>query len=276
MVRVLHAEWSPADSAVKVAVLSTTPACGRQRSSKAATAATVAVAVATRPAFDCVSLLHTERGVPPAGVSVAIVAAHQLEERCERFVRLVERLADLGLVVINHTVCSGPLLSRTRCLVGQSRVFDRFVLTGSVLHVRAAYCATDIAMLVSGSETIPRCLIEAQACGIPAACMGAGGVGETFDVGVTSVRHTQGDVPSMADGTVRLLECGGAGQDSPGYASGTPETRCCRVTGLRLTSAFCARSIPPRMSGPRHDSFLGSRRPRPGRARACHRRLVAG
>lgn len=72
--------------------------------------------------------------------------------------------------------------------------------------MRAVYSACDVVVLVSDSiETFPLVLLEAQACGTPVVAYDTGGVGETFQDGVTGILVAQGDNRSLAAAVHSLL-----------------------------------------------------------------------
>jgi len=145
--------------------------------------------------------LQLDHDVPLVG----IVAAHRREKRFDRFIRLVEDLHERGLGAVGLMVGGGPLLEETRERARRSRVSRHLVVPGPETDMRAVYSACDVVVLVSDSETFPLVLLEAQACGTPVVAYDTGGVGETFQHGVTGILVAQGDSRSLATAVGSVL-----------------------------------------------------------------------
>jgi glycosyltransferase involved in cell wall biosynthesis len=143
---------------------------------------------------------RAEHGVPSQAFVVGLVAAHRREKRHDRFISVIETMAERGLDVWGVMVGGGFGIEGNSRLAAASPAYRRLLVAGRVSDMRAAYSAMDVVVLVSDDiESYPMCFIEAQACGVPVVGMDVGGVRETFEDGVTGLLVRQGDLSAMAE-----------------------------------------------------------------------------
>lgn len=152
------------------------------------------------------SALRRELGVPGGARVVGLVAAHRAEKRHDRFISLVERLDERGVVAWGLMAGGGPQEARTRAMARASRVAERLRVVGAREDLPAVYAAVDVVVLVSDDvETFPLCFLEAQACGVPVIGLDTGGVRETMLPGVTGFVVSQDDQDRMTSLVADLL-----------------------------------------------------------------------
>lgn len=143
--------------------------------------------------------VRDELGVPKEAFVISLVAAHRPEKRHDRFIRLLERLDDIGSPAWGLMVGGGPGMEQTRRLACASRVACRLVVTGPRTDMRAVYSASDVVVLVSDDvETFPLSFLEAQSCGVPVVGLDIGGVRETMVDGKTGHVIPGDDLEEMA------------------------------------------------------------------------------
>lgn len=143
-------------------------------------------------------------GIPRNAFVIGLVAAHRVEKRHDRFIRLVEDVRALGTDAWGCMVGGGPLLDANRRMAARSRAAERIVITGPIEDMPAAYNAMDVIVLVSDSETFPLSMLEAQACARVVVSMDVGGVCETFVPGETGILVGEGDEQAMAVAVTEL------------------------------------------------------------------------
>ena len=143
--------------------------------------------------------------IPRGALVVGLIAAHRIEKRHERFVRLIETVRAAGVDAWGCMVGGGPRLEADTRLAARSAAAARLVVTGPRDDVRAAYSAMDVVVLVSDSETFPLSLLEAQACGRAVMTYDVGGARETILPGESGVLVGAGDEGQMARETTALL-----------------------------------------------------------------------
>jgi glycosyltransferase involved in cell wall biosynthesis len=150
--------------------------------------------------------VREELGIPADALVVGLVAAHRAEKRHDRFIAIIERLDDAGVVAWGLMSGGGPLVARTAELARASRVSERLRVTGPRIDMPAVYSAIDVVVLVTDvPETFPLCFIEAQACGVPVVGPDAGGIRETMVEGVTGAVADPGDPTAFAARLAGLL-----------------------------------------------------------------------
>jgi glycosyltransferase involved in cell wall biosynthesis len=150
-----------------------------------------------RPDPDARTRMRDSWAIPSDAPLIGISAAHRVEKRHDRFVRLIEGLTDQGAWGV--MVGGGALLERTRDLVRTSPARDRIVVAGAVGDMPAAYAALDLCVLTSDSvEAFPLAFLEAQACAVPVVGFDVGGVAETLVDGKTGVVIRADDEAGMA------------------------------------------------------------------------------
>lgn len=156
-----------------------------------------------RPDADARERMRHSWAVPADATLIGISAAHRVEKRHDRFVRLIESLTDQEAWGV--MVGGGALLERTRDLVRTSSARDRIVVAGPVGDMPAAYAAMDMCVLTSDSvEAFPLAFLEAQASAVPVVGFDVGGVAETLVDGETGIVVRADDEAGIA-ATVRGL-----------------------------------------------------------------------
>ncbi|NLE96335.1 MAG: glycosyltransferase [Dehalococcoidia bacterium] len=150
--------------------------------------------------------LRAELALSPDAAIVMMVAAHRVEKRHDRFVRLIEHLHAAGVNASGVMVGGGPLLDHTKTLVEASVVSEKLHVTGPITNMPAVYTAADVVVLLSDDiETFPLSFLEAQACETPVVGMDTGGVRETLLDGRTGFVVEQGDLDAMVSIVATLL-----------------------------------------------------------------------
>ncbi len=142
---------------------------------------------------------RSECGIQRKTFLIGLVASHRREKRQDRLVPIVERMREAGMDVAACAVGWGPDSEKNKALFAASPAGDRLRVVGPRSDLSAVYSACDAVVLTSDAvETFPLCFLEAQSCGTPVVGMMVGGVGETFQPGVSGFLIEQGDVAGMA------------------------------------------------------------------------------
>jgi N-acetyl-alpha-D-glucosaminyl L-malate synthase BshA len=114
----------------------------------------------------------------------------------------VQRVVPSRLLLIGE----GPDWSKARRMVDEMGLTDRVVFLGKQDDVAALMAAADLFLLPSEKESFGLVALEAMACGVPVVASRAGGIPEVVEDGVTGFLADVGDVHTMANYAVRLLQ----------------------------------------------------------------------
>lgn len=145
-------------------------------------------------------------GLEPQALLVAMVArftkvkGHDLA--LEAFSRVLQREPAARLVLVGH----GPLESRIRRQAAALGLESAVQFLPPDTDVPTLLAAADVALLSSRSESLPRVLVEAAACGCPAVATEVGGCGEVIEEGVSGFVVPPGDAEAMAGRLLSLLQ----------------------------------------------------------------------
>jgi glycosyltransferase involved in cell wall biosynthesis len=128
--------------------------------------------------------LRAHHGATPATTVLLCVAMFRPEKNHRFLVEMAARFprnADWQLWLAGE----GETHSACTALAARLGVTDRVRFLGFTPDPAPLYCATDLAVLASQSESLPNFLIEAQAHGLPVIACDIGGVRECFVPGQT-------------------------------------------------------------------------------------------
>ncbi len=129
----------------------------------------------------------------------APVKGHDLA--VEAFARVRERLPGALLVLVGH----GPQEGRIRTLLEQAGLAGAVVFLPEHTDVPLLFAAADVVLLTSRSESLPRVLVEAAACGRPAVATDVGGCREVVADGESGYVVPAGDAAALAERLLELL-----------------------------------------------------------------------
>ena len=100
----------------------------------------------------------------------------------------------------------GPLREKVECLAGELGISDRLHLPGWWRDIPELLAATDVAVLTSRHEGLPRAVVEALAAGVPVVATAVDGTPEVVRDGVNGFLAPPADVEALAAGVCTLLE----------------------------------------------------------------------
>lgn len=142
------------------------------------------------------SLIRTELGIDPSDTVVTCVAELNLNKNqsflLDAWQRFSQRVGNAHLLLVGRGE-EGVL----RAKIGRERI-SRVHLLGHRQDVADILQATDIAVLVSRREGLPRCVMEAMAAGKPVVASNVRGNRDLVDSGRTGLLVALGDVLGLA------------------------------------------------------------------------------
>ncbi|MEN8163394.1 MAG: glycosyltransferase family 4 protein [Acidobacteriota bacterium] len=100
----------------------------------------------------------------------------------------------------------GPLREQVKDLADELGIADRFHLPGWWRDVPGLLGATDVALLTSRHEGLPRAVVEALAAGVPVVATAVDGTPEVVRDGVNGMLAPAGEIERLAAGVCTLLE----------------------------------------------------------------------
>jgi glycosyltransferase involved in cell wall biosynthesis len=136
--------------------------------------------------------LRARLGAGPATVVLICVAMFRPEKNQRELVEVANALprgSDWQLWLAG----TGPALAACQRLVTERQLDSRVKFLGFQADPSALYCAADVAVHASWSESLSNFIIEAQAHGLPAVVYEAQGIGECFLPGESGWVLPQGD-----------------------------------------------------------------------------------
>lgn len=144
-------------------------------------------------------------GLEPRAPLVAMVArfnkvkGHEVALRA--FAEVLRGLPEARLLLVGHGPEEGRIRETSQRLALERAV--RFLPPET--DVPLLFAASDVALLSSHSESLPRVLVEAAACGLPAVATRVGGCAEVVEEGVSGHIVPPGDHGAMARRLLELL-----------------------------------------------------------------------
>ena len=122
------------------------------------------------------------------------------------FVRVAAIVASSNPGVHFVIAGDGPLRGQVKDLADELGIADRLHVPGWWRNVPALLGATDVALLTSRHEGLPRAVVEALAAGVPVVATAVDGTPEVVRDGVNGILAPAGDIERLAAGVCTLLE----------------------------------------------------------------------
>ncbi len=148
--------------------------------------------------------LRRELAVPTGAVLVSQIANFKPQKAPLDFVRMAVRVAGLSESIVFLMTGDGPLRPRAEAMVRAAGLGERFRFTGWSDHIPAILDATDITVLASRHEGLPRAVVESLAAGVPVVATAVDGTPEILRDGIDGHLVPPGDVEALADHVLRL------------------------------------------------------------------------
>jgi len=152
--------------------------------------------------------VRRELGVPAGAILVTQVGNFKPQKAPLDFARMAIRVAAVLPQAHFLMTGDGPLWGRVRALVQDAGLEERFHLPGWRDDIPAVLDATDIAVLSSRHEGLPRAVVEALAAGVPVVATAVAGTPEVLRNGVDGYLVPPSDVEAMAERVLRLATDG--------------------------------------------------------------------
>jgi len=151
------------------------------------------------------SRVRCQLGLPDATPLVTQVGNFKPQKAPLDFVRVaaevVRELPDTRFVMAGE----GPLRGQAEALAAELRVADRIIFCGWWNEVPELLAASQVSVLTSRHEGLPRAVVESLAAGVPVVATAVDGVVEVVRHGVNGFLAAPGDVASMAAAVTALL-----------------------------------------------------------------------
>ena len=149
--------------------------------------------------------------LPPDGLLVGTVGEINSLKGHEDLVRaaaiIAGRFPGLQFIIAGEdTSSTKEHLSALQRLIGDLGLEKRVRRFGWLDDIADLYCALDLFVSASHTESFGLAIAEAMACGVPVVATATEGAGEIIDDGVTGVLVPIGDAASLAEAIIRLLE----------------------------------------------------------------------
>ncbi len=149
--------------------------------------------------------LRESLGVPGDALLVSQVGNFKPQKAPLDFVRVAAAVARRVPEARFLMAGDGPLRGEVEALAGRLGISGRLLLPGWLDHVPAVLAATDVAVLTSRHEGLPRAVVEAVAAGVPVVASAVDGTPEVVTHGVNGFLVEPGDVEAFAERVTRLL-----------------------------------------------------------------------
>jgi glycosyltransferase involved in cell wall biosynthesis len=150
------------------------------------------------------------RGVRPTSFNLAkigFVGRLSEEKGPLDFIRVAKTVLDRHAHAEFHVAGTGPEESAMKALVRQSGIESKVHFSGQldIKQLWGFYQELDILLLTSYTEGVPLTILEAGAMGIPVVATNVGGVGEVVTHEKNGLLAPAGDIASLANNVLRIL-----------------------------------------------------------------------
>jgi glycosyltransferase involved in cell wall biosynthesis len=149
--------------------------------------------------------LKEQLGMDPGVPLVTMMGYLRAIKAPERFLRLARLVSEVAPAVRFWLVGDGELRARLERLRRTLHLDGALELPGNRLDIPEIWGATDVAVLTSHSEGLPRSLIEAMASGVPVVASDLPGIREIVRHAVNGYLEGPGRVAAMANRVTELL-----------------------------------------------------------------------
>jgi len=144
-------------------------------------------------------------GIPEGAPIVTQIGNLKAQKAPLDFVRVAAIVATTYPNVHFVMAGDGPLRERVEGLAVDLGIAERLHLPGWWRDVPALLAATDVAVLTSRHEGLPRAVVEALAAGVPVVATAVDGTPEVLHDGINGFLAPPGDVEHLAAGVCTLL-----------------------------------------------------------------------
>jgi len=150
--------------------------------------------------------VRRELGIPPDAVLVTQIGNFKPQKAPLDFVAMARRVAAAAPHCFFLMTGDGPLRERAEATVREASLAESFRFTGWRDDVPALLDATDIAVLSSRHEGLPRAVVEALAAKVPVVATAVDGTPEVVRDGVDGYLVPPADPRALAERVLRLAK----------------------------------------------------------------------
>lgn len=143
-------------------------------------------------------------GLPADARLVTTLSAFKPQKNLSDFIRMAKRVAEAAPNASFVLIGDGEQRPELEKAVRDSGLGRRVAMPGWRRDAAEILAASDVFVLTSLWEGLPRALVEAAALGIPSLCYDTDGVRDLLSAGAGEI-VPQGDVAALADGVARLV-----------------------------------------------------------------------
>jgi len=136
---------------------------------------------------------------PGGGLKLVLLSRLEAVKRVDDFIKVVDKLRRGGLEVSCVIAGAGPLEEQLRSYIGQMQLSDCVNIVGFSDHPHGLIAASDIVLLCSEKEGIPRAIMEAMALQKPVVATDVSGTKELVVDGQMGFLVPLGDTEAMAE-----------------------------------------------------------------------------
>jgi len=151
------------------------------------------------------TLIRAKYSIDNNDIVIITIADFIRRKRIDLCIATAKILLDQGCMFKWLIVGDGLLMSNTTAAIQKAELQKHIVLAGHQKDVRPFLSASDIFMLLSMQEGLPRSLLEAGAMGIPAVVSDIRGNRDLVDNGVNSFLVPTGEANAAASATIQLM-----------------------------------------------------------------------
>jgi len=152
--------------------------------------------------------LRAEFGVPEDAIAVGILAGMRPEKRHDQFLEMARRVVAKRRDVCFFIVGDGPERPKLEAMADEHKLRPSVQFVGNRADVPSVLKSLDISVLCSDPvvETLPQCLLESMAAGLPVVSTSVGSIDELVVDGTTGFLVPMRDVEGLADRVLRLVD----------------------------------------------------------------------
>ncbi len=150
--------------------------------------------------------LKASLGLDPHKPIVTTIGNFKEQKNPAAFIRMAAGVAEGGSDAQFLFVGDGPLRPSLERQAAASGLTGRLAMPGWRRDIPEILAATDIFVLTSLWEGLPRALVEAMKSGLPPICFAADGIAELIDDGKNGFSVPIGDIPLLVKRVLSLLQ----------------------------------------------------------------------
>lgn len=154
----------------------------------------------------CLAIQRKQIGLPEDKLLVTTVGNFRYQKGHDFLLDVIEAFSCQLQAVHFIWAGEGPLRETLEQKISSIGATEKITFLGHVEDVRSVLACSDILVVPSQEEGMPRCLLEAMSMSLPCVATNVGGTPEVIEQGISGLLSDFGDIESFGNNLKRLVD----------------------------------------------------------------------